>query len=108
MDRATCRCQVQRHVSSVVHPSAATEGSLLFFGRADCGYSKKLGEVAGEFDRIHSVDRALRVGALDRIISPAMLRPYLIGAVERGTGGLKITEPEKVEGKSSDSVGTAA
>jgi hypothetical protein len=30
-----------------------------------------------------------------------MLRPYLISAVERGTGGLKITEPEKVKGKSS-------
>jgi hypothetical protein len=71
-------------------------------------YSEKLGEVAGEFDHVHSVERALRVGALDRIISPAMLRPYLISAVERGTGGLKITESEKVEGKSSDSVGTAA
>ena len=46
--------------------------------------SEKLGEVAEEFDRIHSVHRALKVGSLDRIISAAELRPYLIGAIERG------------------------
>lgn len=47
-------------------------------------YSEKLGEMAGEFDRIHSVQRALNVGALNCIIPPANLRPYLIHAVERG------------------------
>ena len=47
-------------------------------------YSEKLGEMAGEFDRIHSVHRALSVGALDHIIPPANLRPYLVHAVERG------------------------
>jgi hypothetical protein len=46
--------------------------------------SEKLGEVADEFDHIHSVERALRVGSLDRILPPARLRPYLIEAVERG------------------------
>jgi acetyl/propionyl-CoA carboxylase alpha subunit/acetyl-CoA carboxylase carboxyltransferase component len=46
--------------------------------------SEKLGEVADEFDRIHSVHRALNVGSLDRIISAAELRPYLIDAIERG------------------------
>jgi acetyl/propionyl-CoA carboxylase alpha subunit/acetyl-CoA carboxylase carboxyltransferase component len=47
-------------------------------------HSEKLGEVASEFDRIHSVHRALEVGALNTIIPPANLRPYLIDAVERG------------------------
>ncbi|HEY3998592.1 MAG TPA: carboxyl transferase domain-containing protein, partial [Candidatus Xenobia bacterium] len=47
-------------------------------------WAEKLGEVATEFDRIHSVQRALEVGAIDRIISPHDLRPYLIEAVERG------------------------
>lgn len=47
-------------------------------------YSEKLGEMAGEFDRVHSVHRALSVGALNCIIPPANLRPYLIDAVERG------------------------
>jgi acetyl-CoA carboxylase carboxyltransferase component len=47
-------------------------------------YSEKLGEVADEFDGIHSVQRALRVGSVNRIIPPEQLRPYLIDAVERG------------------------
>jgi acetyl-CoA carboxylase carboxyltransferase component len=47
-------------------------------------HSEKLGEMAAEFDRVHSVQRALEVGALNRIIPPAELRPYLIDAVQRG------------------------
>jgi hypothetical protein len=46
--------------------------------------SEKLGEVADEFDRIHSVQRALAVGSLDRIVPVAGLRPELIDAVDRG------------------------
>jgi acetyl-CoA carboxylase carboxyltransferase component len=49
-------------------------------------HSEKLGEMAAEFDRVHSVQRALAVGALNYIIPPANLRPYLIDAVERGMG----------------------
>ena len=47
-------------------------------------YSERLGEMASEFDRVHSVHRALKVGALDSIIPPARLRSYLVDAVERG------------------------
>jgi acetyl-CoA carboxylase carboxyltransferase component len=50
----------------------------------DVVYSEKLGELASEFDRVHSVFRALSVGALNHIIPPANLRSYLINAVERG------------------------
>jgi len=46
--------------------------------------SQKLGEVAGEFDAIHNVERALRVGSVDRIISARKLRPYVVDALERG------------------------
>ena len=46
--------------------------------------SEKLGEVAEELDGIHSLERALRVGSLHRILPAAELRPYLIDAVERG------------------------
>ncbi|TVR24304.1 MAG: hypothetical protein EA387_05795, partial [Nitriliruptor sp.] len=46
--------------------------------------SQKLGEVAAEFDRIHSIERAREVGSVDRIVAPGELRPYLIDAVERG------------------------
>jgi acetyl/propionyl-CoA carboxylase alpha subunit/acetyl-CoA carboxylase carboxyltransferase component len=45
--------------------------------------SEKLGEVANEFDHIHSVHRALKVGSLDKIISPEELREYLINALEQ-------------------------
>jgi acetyl-CoA carboxylase carboxyltransferase component len=46
--------------------------------------AEKMGELAGEFDAIHSVSRAVEVGSVDRIISAAELRPHLIDTVERG------------------------
>jgi acetyl-CoA carboxylase carboxyltransferase component len=46
--------------------------------------SEKLGEVAREFDAVHSIDRARDVGSVDRIIPAAALRPYLVEALERG------------------------
>jgi acetyl/propionyl-CoA carboxylase alpha subunit/acetyl-CoA carboxylase carboxyltransferase component len=46
--------------------------------------SEKLGEFAAEFDAIHSIERAVEVGSVDRIIAASALRPYLIDAVERG------------------------
>jgi acetyl-CoA carboxylase carboxyltransferase component len=46
--------------------------------------SEKLGEVAQKFDQIHSIDRALAVGSVDRIIPVVELRPYLIDAIGRG------------------------
>jgi acetyl/propionyl-CoA carboxylase alpha subunit/acetyl-CoA carboxylase carboxyltransferase component len=47
-------------------------------------HSEKLGEVAAEFDHIHSVNRALQVGALHQILPSGKLRSYLIHAVDRG------------------------
>jgi acetyl-CoA carboxylase carboxyltransferase component len=46
--------------------------------------SEKRGELAAEFDAVHSVERAVRMGSVRRIIPPASLRPFLIDAVERG------------------------
>jgi hypothetical protein len=43
--------------------------------------SEKLGDVAAEFDRIHSVERAMAVGSVHRIIPAAELRPLLAGLV---------------------------
>ena len=51
---------------------------------ADELHSEKLGEVAAEFDAVHDVERARRVGSIDRIIPARELRPYLIDALERG------------------------
>jgi acetyl-CoA carboxylase carboxyltransferase component len=46
--------------------------------------SDKLGEVAEEFEQVHSIRRALDVGSVDRIIPAVTLRPYVIDALERG------------------------
>ncbi|GIF74960.1 ATP-binding protein [Asanoa siamensis] len=45
--------------------------------------AEKLGEVAQEFDRVHSIQRAVEVGSVDAIISAAELRPRIIEAIER-------------------------
>jgi acetyl/propionyl-CoA carboxylase alpha subunit/acetyl-CoA carboxylase carboxyltransferase component len=47
-------------------------------------HAGRLGELAAEFDAAHSVERALRMGSISRIIEPASLRPFLVDAVERG------------------------
>jgi acetyl-CoA carboxylase carboxyltransferase component len=49
-------------------------------------HSEKLGEVATEFDGVHSVERARDVGSVHEIIPAARLRPHLVEAVERGMG----------------------
>ena len=46
--------------------------------------SEKLGEVAAEFDSVHSIERAVKVGSVDAIISARELRPQLVAALERG------------------------
>ena len=46
--------------------------------------SEKLGQVADEFDAIHTIQRAREVGSVDRIISARDLRSYVVDAVERG------------------------
>ncbi|WP_090098856.1 carboxyl transferase domain-containing protein [Lentzea jiangxiensis] len=46
--------------------------------------TEKLNEMAAEFDRVHSVQRAVEVGAVDAIITAAELRPAIIKAIEDG------------------------
>jgi acetyl-CoA carboxylase carboxyltransferase component len=60
--------------------------------------SEKLGEVAAEFEGIHNVERARRVGSLNEILAPDRLRPYLIEALERGMR----RELERWKAESSD------
>ncbi len=51
--------------------------------------AEKLTEVAAEFDRVHSIQRAQRMGSVDSIIRPDELRPRVIAAVERGLDGCR-------------------
>ena len=45
--------------------------------------AEKLKQVADEFDNVHDIRRAMRVGSVDHIIPAAELRPFIIGALER-------------------------
>jgi hypothetical protein len=38
--------------------------------------------VAAEFDRVHDIQRAVRVGSVDAVIRAAELRPRIIEAIE--------------------------
>jgi acetyl-CoA carboxylase carboxyltransferase component/biotin carboxyl carrier protein len=46
--------------------------------------AEKRGAFAAEFDAVHSVERAVKMGSVREIIAPGSLRPYLIDAVQRG------------------------
>jgi acetyl/propionyl-CoA carboxylase alpha subunit/acetyl-CoA carboxylase carboxyltransferase component len=48
--------------------------------------AEKLGEVAAEFDRVHSIQRAVEVGSVDAVIRPEQLRPRIIAALEARLG----------------------
>ncbi|WP_347352152.1 carboxyl transferase domain-containing protein [Intrasporangium sp.] len=49
--------------------------------------AEKLGEVAAEFDSIHSIHRAVAVGSVDEVIKAAQLRPRIVDALEAGLSG---------------------
>ena len=42
----------------------------------------KLSEVAAEFDGVHDIQRAVRVGSVDAVVSAAELRPRIIEAID--------------------------
>ncbi|GIJ71276.1 carboxyl transferase domain-containing protein [Virgisporangium ochraceum] len=65
-------------------PAAAGSARTHLAGVRAAVRAAKLGEVAGEFDRIHTVTRALETGSVDRIIPAGQLRPYIVDALERG------------------------
>lgn len=43
-------------------------------------------KLAAEFDAIHTVDRAVRVGSLDAVIAPAELRPEIVRRLREAAG----------------------
>ena len=52
--------------------------------------SEKLSEVADEFDAIHTVERALRVGSVDRIIAARRTAPLCGGCPRARHGALQL------------------
>jgi hypothetical protein len=56
--------------------------------------AEKLKEVADEFDNIHDIKRAMRVGSVDRIIGPRELRPFIVHALEHRLAGTALPAEE--------------
>src|SRR5207248_4225061 len=50
--------------------------------------------VAAEFDAIHTVERACRVGSLDEIVEPRRMRPALIRALRESRGS--VSRPDEL------------
>ncbi|GAA1882219.1 carboxyl transferase domain-containing protein [Lapillicoccus jejuensis] len=48
--------------------------------------AEKLGEVASEFDGIHSIRRAVQVGSVDKVIQASDLRPEIVAALRASLG----------------------
>jgi acetyl-CoA carboxylase carboxyltransferase component len=84
------RTQADDRIASLQHDIDAAEGAQRASLRARMAElykvvrSEKLAEVADEFDAVHSVQRAQRMGSVHRIIPAETLRPYLVDAIERG------------------------
>jgi acetyl/propionyl-CoA carboxylase alpha subunit/acetyl-CoA carboxylase carboxyltransferase component len=47
-------------------------------------YNEKQTELGQKFDKVHSVERAKKIGSIDDIIDPSDIRPYLIRTIEKG------------------------
>jgi acetyl-CoA carboxylase carboxyltransferase component len=63
------------------------------------------GEFAERFDHVHSVERAVQVGSVTSIIKPAVLRPFLIEAIQRGMD--RVRREESPAATKSDGHGLA-
>jgi hypothetical protein len=55
--------------------------------------SEMLGKVASEFDRVHDIHRAVRVGSVDAVIAPEELRPRIVAALEAELSPQELPQP---------------
>jgi len=70
--------------------------------------AEKLKEVADEFDGIHDIRRAMRVGSVDHIITPAQLRPFVIHALEHRLTAAAMSAPAVPIPSAAEEAGRAA
>ncbi len=74
-----------RELETSVAESFGTDRSSLNAELADIRQSvraEKISEIAAEFDKVHSIQRAVEVGSVDAVIRAEELRPRIIGAIE--------------------------
>lgn len=75
--------ELQTQVATADAPSRAALNAQLAEVQSSVR-AEKVSEIAAEFDKVHSIQRAVEVGSVDAIISTAELRPRIIEAIEHG------------------------
>ncbi|TWP33920.1 ATP-grasp domain-containing protein [Leekyejoonella antrihumi] len=75
---AALEAQLQQATESERAPIAAELTEVRTAVRAE-----KIGEVAADFDGIHSIHRAVEVGSVDAVIEASELRPQIISVLDR-------------------------
>ena len=87
------RTRADDRVVALEEKAAAAEGNERVRLRTEAAAqsaavrAEKLGEVAAEFDLVHSVERAREMGSISAIVPAERLRRYVIDAVGRGVAG---------------------
>jgi acetyl-CoA carboxylase carboxyltransferase component len=79
-----------KSLESTVADASPSERGPLVLQLAELRQSlraEKISEVAAEFDGVHDIHRAVRVGSVDAVIAPERLRPEIIAAIERRLAG---------------------
>ena len=90
VDARTASDERVRQVEGRLAAASGAERAALAAELADTRQgvrAEKLGQVASEFDSVHSIHRAVKVGSVDAVVSAARLRPEIISAIERGLDG---------------------
>lgn len=81
------RVVAAREALSAIDAMAAPEAHARAQAELDQALSDALleqqGHLAREFDAVHTVERAVRVGSLDAVIAPAEIRPRIIEVLDR-------------------------
>ncbi|MFC4003566.1 carboxyl transferase domain-containing protein [Prauserella oleivorans] len=87
VDARTAKDERVRELERRIAEAGGGERALLTAELADVRAAvraEKLGEVAAEFDSVHSIQRAVEVGSVDAVIRPDELRPRIVAAIEQG------------------------
>lgn len=61
--------------------------------------AEKLSALAAEFDAVHSIQRAVRVGSIDAVVTPAELRPAIAGHIDAWMRGASHPPPADHPGR---------
>ncbi len=75
--------ELEARLASATDPDRTALASDLADLRASVR-AEKISEVAAEFDGVHDIHRAVRVGSVDKVIEATKLRPEIIEAIEVG------------------------